>query len=177
MGAYSGGLIDVTSTPEVNAEENTSGIPIVEPSNVSSINGRELEMQIFRTVNERREEYGRESFVHSERVRLISRLHSHDMGERDYFNHTSPDGLTPPDRHEKYDGCDTPNENIVRWGRATTNNTTKIAPKVVDSWKNPSGHNMTMMSDYYHVSGVGVYVTQNRTLYVTQNFCREHPNA
>lgn len=34
-----------------------------------------------------------------------------------------------------------------------------------------------MLTPYDKVSGVGVYVTENRTLYVTQNFCREHPNA
>lgn len=170
----SAGLIDLSKDPVTDAEQNTTGVPNVTSSEYPSINGHNLEMEIFERVNERRKAHGREPFVHSERVRLISRIHSLDMAKRDFFNHTNPDGVSPPGRHKKYDGCESPNENIVEWESFTTNDTSKIAKEVVASWSNSPAHNSTQLSRYYHVSGVGVYVTENRGIYVTQNFCREH---
>lgn len=173
----SGGYIDMTSEPEIKAETNTTGVPVANASDHSVIDGERLEMEIFNKVNEHRRNHGIDPFVHSERVRLIARLHSFDMGKQGYFNHTSPGGNNPRDRHNQYDGCESPNENIAKIGNLVNNNASKIANDVVSMWTNSSGHNTTQLSDYYHVSGVGVYVTQNRSLYVTMNFCREHPNA
>ncbi len=53
----------------------------------------------------------------------------------------------------------------------------RIATEVVDWWADSEGHNSIMMSEYRQVTGVGVHVTEDGDLYVTQNFCREHPNA
>lgn len=173
----SSGIIDLSKDPVTDAEQNTTGVPNVTSSEHPSIDGYTLEIRIFERVNELREAHGRDPFVHSERVRLISRMHSADMAKRGFFDHTNPDGLSPPDRHEKYDGCEDPNENIVEWESFTMNDTDKIAREVVSSWSNSPGHNSSMLTSYDKVSGVGVYVTEQKELYVTQNFCRAHPNA
>lgn len=173
----SSGIIELSEDPVTSAEQNISGVPNVTSSEHPSIDGYTLEIEIFERVNEIRETHGRDPFVHSERVRLISRMHSADMAKRGFFDHTNSDGLSPPDRHEKYNGCESPNENIVEWRSFTTNDTDKIAQEVVSSWSNSSGHNLSMLTPYDKVSGVGVYVTEQKELYVTQNFCREHPNA
>lgn len=34
-----------------------------------------------------------------------------------------------------------------------------------------------MMTAYDNVAGVGVYVTANKSIYVTMNFCREYLDA
>ena len=175
--SVSSGIIDLSKDPVTDAEQNTSGVPNITSSEHSSIDGYALEMRIFERVNELREAHGRDPFVHSERVRVISRMHSADMAKRGFFSHTNPDGLSPPDRHENQNGCEDPNENIVEWESFTTNDTDKIARKIVSSWSNSPPHNSTQLSEYYHVSGVGVFVTEQKELYVTQNFCREHPNA
>lgn len=51
-----------------------------------------MENLIFELVNEKRTESGKDPFVLSERVRLIARLHSKDMADRAFFNHTNPEG-------------------------------------------------------------------------------------
>lgn len=175
--AVSSGIIDLSKDPVTEAGQNTSGVPNITSSEHPSIDGYSLEMRIFERVNELREAHGRDPFVHSERVRLISRMHSADMAKRGFFDHTNPDGLSPPDRHEKYNGCENPNENIVEWESFTTADTDKIAREVVSTWSNSPGHNSSMLTPYDKVSGVGIHVTEQKELYVTQNFCREHPNA
>lgn len=175
--AFSADLLDMSSEPDINAEQNTTGVPVVNTSGVQGIDGKELEMVIFAKVNKKRKARGVEPFVHSERVRLIARLHSANMGKKGYFNHTNPEGLGSPGRHEKFDGCDAPNENIAKWPNLPTNDTNEIAERIVTGWSNSPGHNQSMLTPYDKVSGVGVYVTEDRDLYVTQNFCREHPNA
>jgi len=177
MFAWSIGALDLTSEPEVHAEENTTGVPVVSASVHPSIDGEELEMEIFQKVNQRRMDAEKEPFVHSERVRLIARLHSKDMAERGFFNHTNPDGQGSAERHEEFGGCDITNENIAEWEPAPTNDTNDISKRIVDGWSNSTGHNTTQMSEYYNVAGVGVYVTENRSVYIAMNFCREHPNA
>jgi uncharacterized protein YkwD len=171
------GYIDMKPDPVTEAETNTTGVPVVNATETSAIDGKEIENAIFELVNEVRREYGREPFVHSERVRLIARLHSKDMAKRGFFDHNNPDGQGSRERHDEYGGCDDTNENILIWKNLPENNSREIAEGVVAGWVNSSGHNNTQLSSYYHVSGVGVYVTENRTLFATQNFCREHPNA
>lgn len=171
------GVIDLTVEPEKYGSENTSGIPVVEASAYPGIDGEQLEIAIYEEVNERRVSAGRNRLVHSEKVRLIARIHSKDMADRGFYDHTNPDGLGSRGRHEKYDGCKDTNENINLLIYIETNATYETAEAVVDSWANSPGHNKSMMTSYDHVTGVGVYVTENKSLYVTQNFCREHPNA
>lgn len=171
------GVIDPTKEPKKYGPENTSGVPVVEASSHPGIDGEQLEIAIYEEVNDRRVNAGRDRLIHSERVRLIARLHSKDMADRGFYDHTNPDGLGSRGRHEKYDGCNDTNENINLLMNIEPNDTDETAEAVVDSWANSPGHNKSMMTSYDHVTGVGVYVTENRTLYVTQNFCREHPNA
>lgn len=171
------GFVDMSAEPEVTAETNTSGVPVIEPSNYPVIDGEKLEMEIFKEVNEIRRMDGRDPFVHSEGIRMIARLHSVDMARRNYFNHTSPEGLNPKNRHEEYDGCKAPNENIAKISDPSTSNTTLLSSRIISLWRSSPGHNKSMMTSYDNVAGVGVYVTENKSIYVTMNFCREHPNA
>ena len=175
--AVEGGVIDLSSEPQSEGPTNTTGVPEVNASYHPHVDGEALEIAIYEEVNDRREASGAELFVHSERVRLIARLHSKDMAERDFFDHTNPDGQGSSDRHEEFDGCDSTNENIYMWKPMRYFNTDYVAERVVNSWADSSGHNTTMMSDYPTVTGVGVHVTEEGDLYVTQNFCREHPNV
>lgn len=175
--ATSAGLIDLKPEPVTKAEQNSTGVPAANTTEYPSIDGAALEMEIFNAVNERRTKAGADPFVHSQRVRLIARIHSADMAERKFFNHTNPDGIAPPGRHQKYQGCDRPNENIAVLRQPTTNNTETLSDEIVSLWRNSEGHNTSMMTSFDRVTGVGVYVTKNKDIYVTQNFCREHPNA
>jgi uncharacterized protein YkwD len=169
--------IDLDPDPVTDAPANTTGVPDVEASNHTQIDGEALEMAIYQEVNERRQNAGREPLVHSERVRLIARLHSKDMAKRDYFDHTNPDGEGSAERHDNYDGCENTNENIAYITSAQNLTVREISETVVNMWSESPGHNKSMLTSYDKVTGVGVYVTAERELYVTQNFCWEHPNA
>lgn len=171
------GPVDRTTGPDIEGPQNTTGVPEVEASAHPEIDGRQLEMTIFEAVNEYRSAYGREPFVHSERVRLIARLHSKDMADRDFYAHQNPDGQGSEERHEEYDACDSTNENIAYLTPHQVNKTDDVSAKFVEMWANSSGHNTSMLTTYDRVSAIGVYVTQKGEIYATQNFCREHPNA
>ena len=171
------GVIDTTSDPVVSGPENTSQIPSVSASEHPEIDGEALEIAVFERVNEKRTATGVHTFSHSEQVRLISRLHSKDMAERDYIDHVDPDGDGPEDRHAQYDGCDRPNENVVVTNVDSEDDINALADRAVKLWSESEGHNTTQLSDYYYVSGVGVHVTAEGRAYITQNFCREHPSA
>lgn len=171
------GVIDMEPDPEIHGSENTTGVPEVAVSNHPRVDGEELEIAIYEEVNERRVATGEEELVHSERVRLIARAHSKDMANRDFFDHKNLEGQGSRERHEEYNGCESTNENIAKFSYIPANDSDVIAEDIVDAWSDSEGHYSIMMSDYRHVTGVGVYVTSDGVIYATQNFCKEHPNA
>ena len=171
------GVIDTTSDPVVSGPENTSQIPSVSASEHPEIDGEALEIAVFKRVNEKRTATGVHAFSHSEQVRLISRLHSKDMAERDYFDHVDPDGGGPEERHARYNGCNLANENLAVLSVNPDDDIKSLTDRAVEIWSESEGHNTTQLSDYYYVSGVGVHVTAEGRVYITQNFCREHPSA
>lgn len=171
------GVIDTTSEPAVTGPENTSEIPSVNTSHRPEIDGHALEMAVFERVNDEREAVGVHPLVHSEQVRLLSRLHSKDMAEREYIDHVDPDGDGPEDRHARYDGCERPNENLAVLNVESDDDIESLTNRAVEIWKESEGHNTSMLTPYDHVSGVGVHVTHEGRAYITQNFCREHPSA
>ncbi|MFI8877679.1 CAP domain-containing protein [Streptomyces sp. NPDC055243] len=74
---------------------------------------------------------------------------SADMAERDFFDHTDPDGATPWDRAEKAGISDLGGENIAR-GQAN-------AQSVMDAWMNSSGHRANILNCDYKTLGVGAH--------------------
>lgn len=170
------GIIDQEPNLDITGPDNTTGVPDVKASNYSDLDGEELEMALYEEVNERRVSAGRQELVHSERVRLIARIHSKDMADRDYFDHKNPEGKGSRERHAEYDGCDSTNENIARF-MISADGTAEIAKEIVDGWADSPGHYSVLVSKRPHVTGVGVYVTTDGIIYATQNFCREHPSA
>ena len=79
-----------------------------------------------------------------------ARVHSKDMVDRDYFDHTNPDGLLPWDRMDLagYDWS-AAGENIAA-GNAT-------AAATVQQWMDSDGHCVNIMSGEFEEIGVGYY--------------------
>ena len=102
--------------------------------------------------------------------RLSSRLHSEDMAERKFFEHTNLDGLTPFDRMAAagYTGA-------YPWGENIAAGQTSPAA-VVDAWMKSPGHCRNIMNPGYTVLGVGYFkgVGSPMTHYWTQNFGGGH---
>lgn len=85
----------------------------------------------------------------NEIARVAARLHSLDMGERNYFEHDNPDGLDPFQRMENagYQGPDPWGENIQA-GSST-------AADAVASLMTSPGHCRNIMDPDYTVVGLG----------------------
>lgn len=84
------------------------------------------------------------------KLRCAARGHSQDMAERDFFDHTNPDGDGPDARLSKagYDGS-TWGENIA-FGQAD-------ADAVMAGWMNSPGHCRNIMRASFSEIGVGYY--------------------
>ena len=103
-------------------------------------------------------------------LRLSARLHSHDMGTRNYFEHDNLDGVTPTERMRAagFPGAGPTGENISA-GYAT-------AAASVEGLMNSPGHCRNIMNPDYHVVGYGFADVEGSEFgqYWTQNFGGSH---
>lgn len=138
--------------PDVLEEEDTG--PVDDwPARLA-----EAEAEVLRLVNVERAagancggvEYGPAGpLVMDALLREVARAHSLDMGERDYFDHTNPDGDDPFDRMEAagFNGASPWGENIAA-GQTS-------AAMVVSGWMDSPGHCQNIMEPGYRALGVG----------------------
>lgn len=115
-----------------------------------------VELEVVRLVNEARraarscgdEQYAAAGALRADdRLSSASRQHARDMGERDYFSHTSADGRSPWDRAEAAGYDSAGGENIA------AGYTTPAA--VVQGWLDSPGHCANLMSPDMVDIGVG----------------------
>jgi len=97
----------------------------------------------------------------------LARNHSADMGARNYFAHTNPDGLTPFDRLRAVNYVGAGGENIYAGnGRGVSD--------AYRGWMNSAGHRANILDLYasYKDSGIGVALITSGTYgnYFTQVF-------
>jgi uncharacterized protein YkwD len=98
-------------------------------------------------------------------LQSAAELHSRDMGERNYFDHTSLDGRSPGDRIRATGfSARTWGENI--YGGATS------PAQAVDGWMASPGHCRNIMDPHFRYLGVGYANVQGSRLssYWTQDF-------
>jgi uncharacterized protein YkwD len=108
-----------------------------------------IEREFLTLINNYRQQNGLQPLANSRALNIASYKHSKDMGERRYFSHTTPEGLTPWDRMaaEGYTYNTYKAENIAA-GQ-------KTAQQVFDGWRNSSGHNQNMLDPNLRVIGIG----------------------
>ena len=78
----------------------------------------------------------------------VARAHSADMRDRDYFSHTSPEGLSPFDRAERA-GVDYSRAENIAFGQAD-------AAAVMEAWLDSPGHRANILDCELTKLGVGV---------------------
>jgi hypothetical protein len=129
----------------------------------------DFESEVIDLVNAEREVQGLHPLSFSEELTLAARRHSQDMGERNFFSHTTPepDAVEFQDRitDAGYDYRDC-GENIAA-GYATP-------AAVVAGWMNSDGHRRNILDPDYCDIGVG-YATVSGSDYFhywTQDFGR-----
>jgi uncharacterized protein YkwD len=95
-------------------------------------------------------------------LRCSARVHSKDMYERDFFDHTNPSGEGPADRIEQANYAWMSYGENIAWRYSTPE-------EVVQGWNDSPGHCTNMMSDWFDEIGVGMY-DAGTGIYWTQNF-------
>ncbi|MGW7080633.1 CAP domain-containing protein [Streptomyces sp. NPDC054866] len=107
------------------------------------------EADVLTLVNQERAKVGCSPVSGDAALASLAGDFSADMAERDFFDHTDPDGATPWDRAEKAGISDLGGENIAR-GQAN-------AQSVMDAWMNSAGHRANILNCDYKTLGVGAH--------------------
>lgn len=72
----------------------------------AEVSPRAVEQQLFILVNEHREARDLDALAENERAAETARKHAEDMIERDFYDHTNPDGETQLERYAFCDGAE-----------------------------------------------------------------------
>ena len=114
-----------------------------------------IEDQLFVLTNAYRAANGLNVLELHAGVRNVARNHSLDMAQRDYFNHTSPDGLNAGDRLNQ--ACIA----FSAWGEniGLVAGYSDPAQKVMDEWQASAEHRAVLLEPSFTLGGVGVVKT------------------
>jgi len=179
-----------------HAPRSASISPALSPGDSRSkpeVRSAELEKRIHYLINAERKKHGLSSFAWNEALRGIARKHSSDMARRGYFSHVSPDGHDFSYRY-KQEGyqCEvrgqgnayyTGGENIFQnnlYDRVMItngvrqydwNSVDRIAETTVDGWMKSPGHRKNILMPYWVSEGIGISISPDDKVYITQNFC------
>ena len=139
-----------------------------------------IEYLIHKKMNDHRQENGFQPLTQNKTLTAAAQYKSWEMAQRDYFSHTGPNGSTHTDLREKYGlKCDYSGQNIYK-DNSTMNsrnvhlalkNNEKIASAAVRVLLNSPGHRENALSSNYDSQGIGVFVDENGTVFVTQELC------
>lgn len=151
-----------------------------------------LEKQIHELVNRERRAKGLPVLAWNGRLADAARRHSSDMATRGYFSHQSPEGGDFSRRYRDAgyscqvpapNGIYTGGENIFQnslYSRIITengrarydwNSANVISETTVKGWMNSAGHRKNILMPYWKSEGIGIAVSPDGKIYITQNFC------
>ncbi len=129
-------------------------------------------MAVHERINSIRVENDLEELAFDDDIADISRTYSHDMGERGYFSHVSPEGETPDDRFGTLhpSPCRGVGENLARVSTTGGDDVGAVTDRIVEGWMDSPGHRENILTAQWDSQGIGVYITGNN-VYATQKFC------
>jgi uncharacterized protein YkwD len=158
-------------------------------------NRERLEKEVHNLVNKYRAQNNLNILNFNETLRDIARYHSKDMKEKDYFDHISPSGETLRDRFSifnytckiivgnyVYEGAenlflgyiyseytyDKISEKVLNYSFYTLE---ELAKEVVNAWIKSEGHRKNLIFEHWKNEGIGVEISDDGKVYVTQVFC------
>jgi len=151
-----------------------------------------LEKKVHARINEERRKHGLSQLEWDDALARIARGHSKDMGARNYFSHYSPEGHDFLFRYEKggytcgvrigrtiYQGAENIFQNNLADSVTTVNgreyynwtSEDRIAETTVDGWMKSPGHRKNILTPHWGKEGIGISITPEGKVYITQNFC------
>ncbi|MFW6034465.1 MAG: CAP domain-containing protein [bacterium] len=148
-----------SATDTAPPDETTSSEPPDEPADSPDL--RQLEAEVVELVDAERTAEGCSGLRVDKRLEEAARGHSEDMAERDYFDHTNPDGEGPNKRAQ--------DEGYRWWSAENIAMGYPTAEAVVAGWMDSAGHRKNILDCDSVATGVGV-ADSPRGLYWTQMF-------
>lgn len=153
-------------------------------ADINGLNVTEIEQSSFDRINAIREEEGVHALHYDGRLSKIARHHSYSMALGDFYSHVDPK-LGGPTRRMVGRGFECPNMygetihavpyyngTLERWNNSyNLTIESDISNFLVDSWMHSPGHRHELLQEEYDVSGIGIYVTHDERILVTQEFC------
>jgi uncharacterized protein YkwD len=148
---------DAATSPEVPAAESAAAaeVPAAAAQTASAPVAQAAvpadptaETAVLALVNEARVDAGCGALTADPGLAAVARAHSADMRDRDYFSHTSPEGLSPFDRAEQA-GIDYSRAENIAFGQAD-------ATAVMEAWLKSPGHRANILDCELTKLGVGV---------------------
>ncbi len=151
-----------------------------------------LEKKVHSRINDERRKHGLQPLAWDETLAEIARKHSQDMAKRSYFSHNSPEGHDFSHRYRAgnyscgvkvgqiiYTGAENIYQNnlydsvTVMNGKESFdwNSEDKIARTTVDGWMKSTGHRKNILTPHWGKEGIGVSISSDGKVYITQNFC------
>jgi uncharacterized protein YkwD len=155
----------------------------------------ELAARIHVHINATRSRFGFRELSWSPRLALVARKHSRDMAERGYFAHVGPDGLDLRSRYADGDvDCAlrfdsqtmvTGGENLAIAHRVASfqvkedgertpvrfRSVEGVAKETVQHWMESDTHRINLLRPLWGREGIGIVVTNDGKILITQNFC------
>ena len=83
-----------SSIPQAPTTPNSITVPMLKPRILIS----ELEQKIHDGINLQRQNQGLNPLVYDDKIADVARTHSQDMATRNYFQHDTPEGVSPDQR-------------------------------------------------------------------------------
>ena len=111
-------------------------------------------------MNDHRVSVGCDPLTWIPEVAAVAQAHSVDMVEREYFDHTNPDGLSPFDRMREAGVSFSRGAENIAWGYSTPES-------VLQGWLDSSGHRANIENCSLTEHGVGLYQTRWTHLFRT----------
>lgn len=157
-----------------------------------------LEHKIHDLINAQRTQNNLNPLSFDPQLNLISRAHSQDMANRNYFEHNTPEGLTFFDRYKQsgytcekrtnvsqnsysimeggenifqnnlYNSYETMNGIIVSYN---WNDMDALASSTVQGWMHSPGHRENILTPIFDSEGIGVAIASDDKVYITEDFC------
>ncbi|MFG2653477.1 sigma-70 family RNA polymerase sigma factor [Streptomyces sp. NPDC048436] len=158
-----------TRKPSPKPTPSKAPKPAPEPTRTSAVPqapqapaGTSYSQEVTRLVNAERAKSGCGPVTLNSKLGKAAQGHSDDMAQRDFFDHTNPDGEDPGDRVTAAGyKWTTYGENIAAGQRTPAS--------VMDSWMNSSGHRANILNCSFKEIGIG-YRQGSGGPWWTQNF-------
>jgi uncharacterized protein YkwD len=148
------------------------------------ININELEMEIHNLINKERQKQGLSTLEYDIKLAEIARTHSKDMVNRNFYSHYNPEGQGPTERaisagfYTDGIGENICKDNLLETGYSICfiplndwKDLGELAESIVESWMGSYGHRENILSYMYYCEGIGVAISSNDEVLVTQDLC------